>query len=176
MVYFTDSNFNIIDSISLYDINRSINVNKFSNFIYYAPLSGDNKHFIYEFVNGMYMIVDSSDAINVNKATTLLLRYSSKDFLNKVFNGTNYKLKESWTGYPVIIGDSIYIFTQAISRDKDYLYISKYNSSGEFQSESMIDIPKLNKIEYFYPFQMDNSFGIYLNYNDDKYSIFKITL
>lgn len=176
LVYFTDSNFIINDSITLYNINRTVNVDKLRNYISYLPLHTSNKHFIYEFVNGMYMIVDSSDAINVNKSTYFLLKYSSNDFLNKVYNNTAYKLKEVKSTIPVTIGNSIFIFSKISQKNKYILYISKYDSHGEFICEYNIDFPDVNSIDFMFPFNLGSSFGIYLKYNDDKYSFFKISL
>lgn len=174
LVYFTDTNFIVKDSISLYDISRTANVNSINNCVHYSPLLGTNQHLLYEISNGMYMIIDSSKVINVNKATSFLLRYSSKDFFNRIFNLSSFKLKQIKSVTPVTLNNTIYLFSKAVFKDKDILLLSMYDSNGDFQCEFKINFPEAFSLNYFYPFEFGEGLGVFLKYNDSQQSIYKI--
>lgn len=160
-----------VDSIGLYDISQNIlNDTVYAgNFIVECH---NDVQLIYNLMNKVFIIKNNDKYININISGILNINFLDEKSKKDIFNTTEYKYKKIFGVSPYVTDDAVYIGFIGKEKQKDDVFISKYNLEGEFISQMKVENDENTSIDYFHIFDIKNDILKYYIVDQDGKTIF----
>lgn len=171
LVKIPDAKTRRIDSISLFDMNRFSSVNRLIGRIDYVPINRENGLLI-NLNSGLFMLKRSEKYKELVKSGIFAYLFSSDSPKNLIFNYSQYKFNNVVFSDVQSIKGDYYVFIFAKGRADNKVFISKYDTNGNFKYQQALQID--DKFKKIFTFASNDKLYIIANTVNDEFKLYEI--